>query len=194
MVYKNRTACLLICLVFEIKTAKLNRSCANFLSGFLTLYIVLSKRTIIGFIVGSVIIGIGVASLLQHVGTLVIDEDHVIGQGSAEIYKIPAPQGTSQSMTIAGDAFDVTLSSPGDGLQIPETKYKEKAELEWVHAEDGETTIRIHNTGKSELQVTGTLIRSADPIWFTYDIMVIISGMVIIGFSMGFTLRRPKGF
>ena len=44
----------------------------------------------------------------------------------------------------------------------------------------------------SELTITGTLIRSSDPIMITYDLMVIISGMVIIGFSMGFTLRKPK--
>jgi len=44
------------------------------------------------------------------------------------------------------------------------------------------------------LEITGTLTRSSDPIWFTYDLMVIISGMVILGFSTGFTLRKPKGF
>ena len=60
--------------------------------------------------------------------------------------------------------------------------------------EDGETRIKIQNTGDSELKITGVLIRTSDPIWFTYDLMVITSGMVIIGFSMGFTLRKPKGF
>jgi len=97
-------------------------------------------------------------------------------------------------MTITGDTFDLKLQSPGDGLQIPLTSYKKELPLDWTHLEDGESIIQIQNTGNTELSITGVLIRSSDPIWFTYDFMVIISGMVIIGFSMGFTLRKPKGF
>ena len=154
----------------------------------------LSKRTIIGLVVGSIIIGIGGYSLITHIGTITIHEDYIVGTGDSTLYTIPAPAGTSQTMKIAGDSFDLKLQSPGEGLQIPKTSYKEEATLEWTHSEDGATIINIQNTGNTELEITGTLIRSSDPIWFTFDLMVIISGMVIIGFSMGFTLRKPKGF
>lgn len=153
----------------------------------------LSKRTIIGLVVGSIIMGIGVLSLVQHIGTITIEEEHYVKVGESSFYTIPAPDGSKQYMKISGDAFNVTMSSPGAEL-VPETAHKNEVELDWVHLEDGETTIKIENTGNEELLVTGTLIRSSDPIWFTYDLMVIISGMVIIGFSMGFTLRKPKGF
>jgi hypothetical protein len=109
-------------------------------------------------------------------------------------YTIPAPASTPQHMKIIGDAFDVKLQSPGDGLQIPITSHKKEATIDWTHLVDGETRIQIQNTGESELEITGILIRSSDPVWFTFDLMVITSGMVIIGFSMGFTLRKPKGF
>jgi hypothetical protein len=97
-------------------------------------------------------------------------------------------------MTITGDFFDMKLESPGDGLQIPNTSYKKEVNLNWTHLIDGETKIHIQNTGNAELTITGVLVRTSDPIWFTFDLMVITSGMVIIGFSMGFTLRKPKGF
>ena len=154
----------------------------------------LSKRTIIGFIVGSIIIAIGGYSLILHIGPITINEDYVIDIGDSTIYTIPAPNHTPQSMTIVGNSFNVTLSSPADGLQIPETSHKNEVSLSWVHLADGESKVKIENTGNSELHITGVLIRSSDPIMFTYDLMVIISGMVIIGFSMGFTLRKPKGF
>ena len=154
----------------------------------------LSKRTIIGMIVGAVIIGIGAVSLVGHFGTTTINENYVLDVGASTVYTIPAPKDTAQSMMLVGDAFSVKLESPSDGLQIPETSYKEELELKWTHAEDGDTRIYIQNTGNEELTITGTLIRSFDPIWLTYDFMVMISGVVIIGFSMGFTLRRPKGF
>ena len=154
----------------------------------------LAKRTIIGLIIGIVIIAIGGLSLIQNIGTLTINENYVIEVGDSVFYTIPAPIHTPQSMTITGDAFDLKLESPAEGLQIPKTSYKNKLTLEWTHLVDGESIIQIQNTGNTELSITGVLIRSSDPIWFTYDLMVIISGMVIIGFSMGFTLRKPKGF
>ena len=154
----------------------------------------ISKRTIIGFIVGVLIISIGLASLIIHIGTITINENHILDLGDDILYAIPAPSQTMQSIKIQGDTFDVKLASPGDGLQIPITSYSEELNLEWTHKIDGETKIHIQNTGSQELVITGVLIRSADPIWFTYDLMVIISGVVIIGLSMGFTIRKPKGF
>jgi len=155
----------------------------------------LTKRTIIGLIVGIAIIAIGGYSLILHIGTITINENYVVEVGGSTIYTIPAPNHTPQHMEITGDAFDLKFKSPSTGLQIPNmTSYKNELTLDWVHVADGETIIHIQNTGNSELEITGVLIRSPDPIWFTYDLMVIISGMVIIGFSMGFTLRKPKGF
>ena len=155
----------------------------------------LSKRTIIGLVVGTAIIAIGGYSLLTHIGPLTVYEDYTVAIGDSMSYTIPAPNHTPQHMKIFGDAFDLKLESPSTGLQIPNmTSYQNELTLDWVHVADGDTRIFIQNTGNSELSITGELIRTSDPIWFTYDLMVITSGMVIIGFSMGFTLRKPKGF
>ncbi len=154
----------------------------------------MSKRTIIGLVVGSAIIAIGGISLVSHVGLITINENYVVGVGDSTVYIIPAPAHTEQNMRIVGNTFDLKLESPDGGLIIPKTSYKDELDLDWTHMADGETKIQIQNTGNKELEITGVLVRSSDPIWFTYDLMVIISGMVIIGFSMGFTLRKPKGF
>ena len=154
----------------------------------------LSKRTVIGLVVGTAIIAIGGYSLLTHIGMITINEDYVVGVGDSMSYTIPAPASTPQHMKIIGDSFDITLQSPGEGLQIPITSHKKETTIDWTHLVDGQTRIQIQNTGESELEITGILIRSSDPVWFTFDLMVITSGMVIIGFSMGFTLRKPKGF
>jgi hypothetical protein len=154
----------------------------------------LSTRTIIGLVIGSIIIGLAGYSLVLHIGTITVNEDYVVVVGDSVTYTIPAPKDTPQHMKIVGDAFDLKLASPENGLQILNTSYKDEKVLDWTHLEDGETKILVQNTGNTELSITGELIRSSDPIWFTYDLMVVISGVVIIGFSMGFTLRKPKGF
>jgi hypothetical protein len=156
---------------------------------------VLSKKTIIGIIVGSIIIALGAVSLMMNLGPITTNDfKDFIETGDQASYTIHAPANSTQSMNIVGDTFDLTLKSPGEGLQIPKKSYEKDLELDWVHFENGETKIQIQNTGNRELQITGILIQSSDSMWVTYDLMVIITGLVIIGFSMGFTLRKPKGF
>ncbi|MFQ5573394.1 MAG: hypothetical protein ACE5EJ_03995 [Nitrosopumilaceae archaeon] len=154
----------------------------------------ISKRTGIGIGVGSVIVAIGIASLLLHLGIQTIEVDETFDLGESTSYRISAPQHTPQQMKITGDAFDVQLESPADGLQIPLTPHKKEVTFDWVHLADGETRISIQNTGNSEIHVTATFQISTDPLFITYDIMVIISGLVIMGFSLGFSIRKPRGF
>ena len=156
----------------------------------------LSKRTIIGLVVGSAIIALGGYSLLLHIGpTISLDEYYVIEIAESKRFVITAPNHAPQHMKIIGNAFDLKLESPSTGLQIPNmTSYKDDLTLDWVHVADGETEIQLQNTGNTELEVT--LVTEQTPAMerFIYDSMVIISGMVIIGFSMGFSIRKPKGF
>ena len=154
----------------------------------------LAKRTIIGIIVGSAIIALGIYSLISDIGlqTMQVNETFAVGESTS--YQITANQHAKQHMKITGEKFDLKLSSPGDGLQIPKTSHSKEVVLDWVHLKDGVTVINLQNTGSSELKVEATLEITVDPILFTYHIIVITSGMVIIGFSMGFTLRKPKGF
>jgi len=157
-------------------------------------YFVLSKRTIIGIIVGSAIISIGIYSLISDIGLQTIHVNETFALGESTSYKITASEHAKQHMKITGDKFKLKLSSPGDGLQIPKTSYTKEIILDWTYLKDGATVINLQNTGSSELKVDATLNVTADPIRFPFHMMVIISGMIIIGFSMGFTLRKPKGF
>lgn len=153
-----------------------------------------SKRTAIGISIGSIIVAIGIASLFLNFGIQVIKVDETFGLGESTSYRISAPENTPQRMKIIGDVFDVRLESPGDNNQIPLTTYKNEQTFDWIHMTDGESRIHIQNTGSSEIHVTATFQTSTDPIFITYDIMVIISGLVIMGFSLGFSIRKPKGF
>ena len=155
----------------------------------------LATRTIIGLVVGSIIIVLGGYSLLLHLApTISMDEDFIVGTGDSASFSIPAPKDASQYMIIVGDAFDLELTSSSDGLNIPHTSYKKELILDWTHVEDGQTKILIQNTGGNELEITANTNQTPDPFGITFDFMVVTSGVIIIGFSLGFTLRKPKGF
>ena len=155
----------------------------------------LATRTIIGIVVGSIIIGLGGFSIVNNLApTITNDSNFDIYPGDSEILTITAPKDAPQYMMIVGDAFDVKLTSPGEGLNISNTSYKKELILDWTHTEDGETIILIQNTGSSDLEITANTNQTPDPFGITFDLMVMTSGVVILGFSLGFTLRKPKGF
>lgn len=154
-----------------------------------------SRFTIIGVIIGGVIIGMGTVALVMHFGTITVTEEYEVPAGEFVSYVIPAPESTDQQMTITGSRYNVTLASPGDdGYRIQNAEYRDSTTLEWTHAESGDTTIHIRNTGAGDLLIEPNVARSSDPIWIAFDFMVMISGIVIIGFSLGFATRKPKGF
>ena len=155
----------------------------------------LATRTLIGIVVGSIIIGLGGFSLVNTLApTISMNENFIISSGDSASFSIPAPKDAPQYMMIIGDAFDVKLTSPGEGLKISNTSYKKELILDWAHTEDGQTIILIQNTGGSDLEVTANTNQTPDPFGITFDLMVMTSGVVILGFSLGFTLRKPKGF
>ena len=154
----------------------------------------LSSRTIIGIIVGSAIIAIGLYSLITSLGVQTINVNDTFAEGESTTYSFTAPKGSKHFLNMTADTFHVNLRSPSGGLQIKEQDFKKELSIEWVHLIDGESTLKIQNTGNSELKVWGYITALLDPIQMTYHILVIISGVIIIGFSAGFSVRKPKGF
>lgn len=152
------------------------------------------KKTIIGIIVGTIITGIGIYALLTSFGIQTIQVNDTFEIGEETSYVLDAPQHAEQVLNITGDSFDLSLKSPYNGLQIPLEPHSKHVSLQWFHLGDGQSIIKIQNTGSSELEVVGVVKVTSDPMMFTYHIMVIISGLVIIGFSAGFSVRKPKGF
>lgn len=153
----------------------------------------LSKRTAIGIGAGSVITALGVISLVLSFGmqTQAIDETVDIGKNT--IYKFQAQEHFREILNVTGTSFHVKLQTPADGLQVDQD-FKNEISFEWFSLEDGEHRIEITNTGDSPLHVFGTLQFTSDPILFTYHMLVIIAGIIIIGISAGFTVRKPRGF
>ena len=138
--------------------------------------------------------GIGAYSLITSFGVQEIQVNDTYASGESTTYQFTAPAHSKHFLNMTGDSFDIFLKSPRGGLQINDESFKEKLSMEWVHLLDGESTLKINNTGGSELNVSGYVTAELDPIQITYHLMVIIAGVVIIGFSAGFSIRKPKGF
>ena len=154
----------------------------------------LSKRTIIGIVVGSAISAIGIYALFTSFGLQTVNVDDTFQVGEYTSYSFSAPSGSKQYLNITADSFEVFLRSPRGGLQINDEQFKKELSIEWVHLIDGKSSFNVQNTGDSELNISGYFTILTDPIQITYHILVITAGVVIIGFSAGFSVRKPRGF
>ena len=155
----------------------------------------LNKYTIVGLIVGCIISGLGVMSMIDFLVNPidVMDFDDDFGVGESTTFVFQAPENSLQKIMITGDSFDVKVSIP-DNVARFDDSYKNEADVSWANTISGENIIKIQNTGNSELNAKGTLEKSRDPLFLTYHILVIIAGIVVIGFSAAFTVRKPRGF
>ena len=151
-----------------------------------------TKRTAIGIGAGIAISAIGVIALITSFGIQSINVDETVAIGDKTSFSFNAPLGAKESLEILGASFEVTLTPSGE--EKTTKSHKGKVPVEWIVVEEGQNRLEIQNTGDSELQLQGTFEVSSDPILFTYHILVITAGVVIIGFSGAFSVKKPRGF
>ncbi len=155
----------------------------------------LNKYTIIGLIVGGIIVTLGAASMIDSLANPneIRQTSDTFGIGDSDKIRFNAPANSFQTLIITGDTFDVKIFTPDEKNNISNS-YKDKVTFSWTNTIYGENVIQIQNTGQSEFNISGTFELSRDPLFFTYHIMVIIAGVVVIGLSAAFTVRKPRGF
>jgi len=155
----------------------------------------LNKYTIIGLIVGCIISGLGVASMIDFLVNPidVMNFDDNFGVGESTTFVFQAQDNSFQKFVITGNSFDVKVFTPDNEIKFDDS-YKDRVDISWTNTISGENIIKIQNIGNSELNAKGTLEKSRDPLFLTYHILVIIAGIVVIGFSAAFTVRKPRGF
>ena len=155
----------------------------------------LNKLTIIGIIIGSAISLLGVASMVTSLNTIneIQEDTATFGVGDLDKINFNAPENSYQSLTVTGDSFDIKIITPDLSNNV-DASFKDKASFSWTSTTSGQTLITIQNTGDSEFTEEYKFELARDPLFFTYSILVIIAGVVVIGFSAGFSAKKPKGF
>ena len=155
----------------------------------------LDKYTIIGLIVGCIISGLGVASMIDFLVNPIdiMDFDDNFGVGESTTFVFQAQENSFQKFVITGNSFDVKVYTSNNEIKFDDS-YKDRVDISWTNTISGDNIIKIQNIGNSELNAKGTLEKSRDPLFLTYHILVIIAGIVVIGFSAAFTVRKPRGF
>lgn len=153
----------------------------------------LTRTTVIGIGIGGVIAAIGIYALITSIGLQTITATETVSVGKSTTYQFDAPKSSHQNFKVTGEKFHIKLQTPGDGIQKDED-FKNEVAFDWYVLQEGKNKIEIHNLGPTDLTVSVKFSTYTEAILITYHIMVLTAGIVIIGFSAAFSVRRPKGF
>ncbi len=153
----------------------------------------LTKKSAAGIGIGLVAVVLGTFFLLQTIMTNVHDVNDTIDVGKNDVFQFDAEKHYHEFLNVTGSSFHVHMKTPSTGLQI-DKDFQKQVSFDWYSLENGQHFINITNTGGSLLHVTGKLEAVTNPLIFTSHIIVISSGVLIIGMSAAFSIRRPKGF
>ena len=153
----------------------------------------LTKKSVAGIGVGLIAVVLGTFFMLQSIMTNVHDITDVVDVGKNDVFQFDAEKHYHEFLNVTGSSFHIHMKTPGTGLQI-DKDFQKEVSLDWYSLENGQHFINITNTGGSVLHVTGKLEAVTNPLIFTSHLLVISSGILIIGISAVFSIRKPKGF
>ena len=153
----------------------------------------LTKRTIIGIGIGGLAVGLGSFFLIQSILYNTHEVNESVDIGKSDVFQFDTQKHYHELLNVTGSSFHVKLTTPSNGLQVDDN-FLNQVSFDYVILENGKNFINITNTGSSALHVTGKLTAVQNPIVFTTHLIVITSGILIIGISAAFSVRKPRGF
>ncbi len=153
----------------------------------------LTKRTVIGISIGALAIALGSFFLIESIISNVNLVNDTVDIGKSDVFQFDAQRHFHEILNVTGTSFHVILKTPSNGLQV-DNDFQNRTSFDWVSLVDGKHFINITNTGSSVLHVTGTLEAVPNPLIFASHIIVISPGILIIGISAAFSVRKPRGF
>ena len=152
-----------------------------------------TKKSAAGIGIGSVAVVLGTFFLFQTMISNIHDVNDVVDIGKSDVFEFDTEQHYYESLNVTGNSFHVKINTTPDGMQVDQDFEKTKS-FEWSSLKNGKHFINITNTGGSILRITGKLEAVTNPLIFTSHLIVILSGVLIIGISAAFSIRKPKGF
>jgi hypothetical protein len=153
----------------------------------------LTKKTATGIGIGSLAITLGTYFLILAVSSNAHQVNDIVNIGKNDVFQFDAQKHFFEQLNVTGNSFHVKLKTPSDGLQV-DNDFKNEASFSWYSLENGQHFINITNTGDAILHVSGTLEATTNPLIITSHLIVISSGVLIIGMSAAFSIKKPRGF
>jgi hypothetical protein len=91
--------------------------------------------------------------------------------------------GNTANLTVTGSLFNITIADP-DRKVIRSDNESSYFHYILVAQKEGEHTITVKNVGNSQLDIVGSAYTKGNPIAFSGQMMLIITGVIVAGLGL----------
>jgi len=130
-------------------------------------------------IAGIIFIAIGILSIYYSNSSVKVDVDGVIKPNSVDILSPDMESGNSAFISASGSLFNMSITYPNKTI-VTLTKSSSNYSFNLTAKQAGEYFIEINNLGNSDILIDGYAFTKANKITLTGQIMLIITGIVIV--------------
>ena len=147
-----------------------------------------SKMFYAALAAGTAFIVIGAASSIYSNLAVDVPLDNTVRPGMSDIITPEMNVGNTASIILSGSMFDITIQEP-DGQVIRSETNITSFRHDLTAQKAGEYRIEIKNTGNTDLMVTGHAQTKASPLALSGALMLVVTGVIVIGLSLRFRNR-----
>lgn len=138
-------------------------------------------------IAGIIFIAIAILSIYYSNSPVKVDVDGVIKPNSVDILSPNMESGNTAFITVSGSLFNMSITYPNKTI-ITLTESSSNYSLNLTAKEAGEYFIKINNIGNSDIIEDGYAFTKGNNIAIIGQIMLIITGVVIV--TLGIRTRK----
>jgi hypothetical protein len=146
----------------------------------------LSKRKKVFYVLlaaGLSFIFIGTVSAVYNSIPVEVPIDNSIQPSKTDIITPNMNTGNTANITVKGSLFNITITDP-DRKVITSDNESSYFHYFLVAQKEGEHTIAVNNIGDSQLNIIGSAYTKGNPIAFSGQLMLVITGVIVTGLSL----------
>jgi hypothetical protein len=135
------------------------------------------------FAAGLSFIIIGTISAVYNSVPVEVPIDNSIQPNKIDIITPNMNMGNTANLTVTGSLFNITIADP-DRKVIRSDNESSYFHYSLVAQKEGEHTITVKNVGNSQLDIVGSAYTKGNPIAFSGQMMLIITGVIVTGLGL----------
>jgi hypothetical protein len=126
---------------------------------------------------------IGTISAVYNSIPLEVPIDNTIQPNKTDIITPNMNIGNTANITVEGSLFNITITDP-DRKVIRSDNESSYFQYLLVAQKEGEYTVTVKNVGDSQLLIIGSAYTKGNPIAFSGQLMLVITGVIVTGLGL----------
>jgi hypothetical protein len=126
---------------------------------------------------------IGTISAIYNSVPVEVPLNNSIQPNKIDIITPDMNMGNTANLTVTGSLFNITIADP-DRKVIRSDNESSYFHYILVAQKEGEHTITVKNVGNSQLDIVGSAYTKGNPIAFSGQMMLIITGVIVAGLGL----------